>query len=285
MAALLVPIVLAALAAVCLAVGLRVRRGDGAVRDQHPLPAAIRMAAVIPSPAVLRRPSARRATAERLRAAGLPEDAAAVIERARGGGALAGAVLAVGLGALAMPAVVLAPALVLGAAIAPDRWLAARARARRRAIVRELPDLLDLLGICIESGMALDPALELAVGRLPGALGDEVRATLRELALGTQRRDAYRALAERTAAPELAQVVASLLQAEELGAPLSGAFAGQAEAIRAARRQGARDRAARAAPKIQLVVALVMVPAALLLVLGVLVIELARSIGGVVGAS
>jgi tight adherence protein C len=133
--------------------------------------------------------------------------------------------------------------------------------------------------------MALDPALQLAVGRLPGALGDEVRTTLRELALGTPRRAAYRALADRAGAPELVQVVAALLQAEELGAPLSGAFAGQAEAVRAARRQGARDRAARAAPKIQLVVALVMVPAALILVLGVLVIELARSIGGVVGAS
>jgi tight adherence protein C len=285
MAAMLLPIALAALAAVCLAAGMRARRGEGAASERQPLPAAIRMTAAIPSPVALRRPAARQASAERLRAAGLPEDAAAVIERARGGGALAGAALAAGLGALAMPAVVLAPALVLGGAIAPDRWLAARARARRRAIVRELPDLLDLLGICIESGMALDPALDLAVGRLPGPLGEEVRATLRELALGTQRREAYRALAGRAGAPELAQVVASLLQAEELGAPLSGAFAGQAEAIRAARRQGARDRAARAAPKIQLVVALVMVPAALLLVLGVLVIELARSIGGVVGTS
>jgi tight adherence protein C len=81
--------------------------------------------------------------------------------------------------------------------------------------------------------------------------------------------------------PELQQVVAALLQAEELGAPLSRALAGQAEALRGTRRQHARDRAARAAPRIQLVIALVMVPGALVLVMGVLLTELARQVGAV----
>jgi tight adherence protein C len=274
------------LAAACAVAGLRVRRQAGSARPPHPLPAALRLAAALPTPAPLRRRCARRGTTERLRAAGLAGRLTeGTIARARAGGAVAAALLGLGLALIARPAAALVPALAAGALIAPDRWLAARGRARRRSIVRELPDLLDLLGICVESGMALDPALQLAVDRLPGALGDELRATLGELALGTPRRAAYRALAERSGAPELVQVVAALLQAEELGAPLSAALAGQAESIRAVRRQGARDRAARAAPRIQLVVALVMVPAALLLVLGVLVIELAHSIGGVVGAS
>jgi tight adherence protein C len=52
-----------------------------------------------------------------------------------------------------------------------------------------------------------------------------------------------------------------------------------------ARRQAARDRAARAAPRIQLVVALVMVPGALLLILGIMVIELASQVGAVVGGA
>ena len=180
-------------------------------------------------------------------------------------------------------AAALAPALGLAGAIAPSRWLAARQGARRRALVRELPDLLDLLGICVESGMALDPALELAADRLGGTLGGEIDRVLRDLSLGTPRADAYRALVERTGTPELAQTVGALLQAEELGAPLSRALEGQAEALRVARRQGARERAARAAPKIQLVVALLMVPAVLLLVLGVLLIELSRQVGGVIG--
>jgi tight adherence protein C len=137
--------------------------------------------------------------------------------------------------------------------------------------------------ICVESGMALDPALRLAAARLGGPLGDEIAVMLDAQALGTPRRQAYQALAERIGSDDVARLVASLLQAEELGTPLATALAGQAEALRAIRRQLVRDRAARAAPRIQLVVALVMVPGALLLVLGVMLIELAGQIGVVTG--
>jgi tight adherence protein C len=167
--------------------------------------------------------------------------------------------------------------------MAPGRWIARRARARRAALAREMPDLLDLLGICVEAGMALDPALALAAERLGGVLGAEVATVLRDLSLGAPRRSAYRGLVERTGSPEVARAVGALLQAEELGAPLSRALQGQAEALRVARRQQARESAARAAPKIQLVVAMVMVPAVLLLVLGILVIELSRQVGAVIG--
>jgi tight adherence protein C len=186
--------------------------------------------------------------------------------------------------ALVTPVATISAPLLGGVGMAvPGRWLARRRRARGRAVVRELPDLLDLLGICIEAGMALDPALRLAGERLGGTLGEETAVVLRDLSLGTQRRVAYGALVERVVAPELSRTVGALLQAEELGAPLSRALQGQAEALRAARRQEARESAARAAPKIQLVVAMVMVPAVLLLVLGVLLIELSRQVGAVVG--
>lgn len=195
-------------------------------------------------------------------------------------GVLAGVVLGVTGG----PAGMLAGIVVIAAAPAtPGRWLATRARRRRATIVRELPDLMDLLGICVGAGMALDPALALAVDRLGGLLGEEVARMLADLRFGMPRPAAYRALVDRVGVPELTQAVAALLQADELGSPLSGALAGQAASLRAARRQAARDRAAKAAPQIQLVVALVMVPAVLLLVLGVLIIELSRQVGAVVG--
>jgi tight adherence protein C len=161
----------------------------------------------------------------------------------------------------------------------------ARAATRQAAIVRELPDLLDLLELSVQAGMALDPALDLAAGRLGGVLGAEVGEVLGDLAYGTPRRAAYRGLVARTGSPELAQVVGALLQAEELGAPLAATLGGQAEALRGRRRQLARERAAKAAPKIQLVVALIMVPAVLILVLGARVIELTRQVGVVVGGA
>jgi tight adherence protein C len=287
--ALASPLVLWIAALACAAMALRVRRPavatPGTSSPAPPsLPAPLRLAARLPCPAALVRLALRDGDEARIARAGLggtltPE----TLARARAGAGLVAVAAALPLAVVAPMAAVLAPALGLGAALAPSRWLAARQSARRRALVRELPDLLDLLGICVESGMALDPALELAAGRLGGALGAEIEHVLHDLSLGTHRAEAYRALVRRTGAPELAQTVAALLQAEELGAPLSRALEGQAEALRVARRQAARERAARAAPKIQLVVALLMVPAVLILVLGVLLIELSRQVGAVVG--
>jgi len=282
------PLAIWAMAMICAAMALR----DGSRRARpisaHPAvalpPAWMRGAARLPGPPAVTRMLGRSGDAVAIDRAGMAGALTpSALARARSGCALAGAVAAVPLAIGAPWAAVLAPALAAGAACAPGRWIAGRQRARRRAIVRELPDLLDLLGICVEAGMALDPALGLASERLGGTLGAEVGRVLHDLSLGTPRRAAYRDLVDRVGSPELARTVGALLQAEELGAPLSRALQGQAEALRAGRRQAARERAATAAPKIQLVVAMVMVPAVLILVLGVLVIELARQVGAVVG--
>jgi tight adherence protein C len=279
------PALIALAAVVALMMGIvaaRAAAGTGHVG----VPAAIRMLARVPSTASLRAVLGGAADGRMVHAAGLtPASVAPLLPRARTGGLLAGVVAGALAGVVAVPMLVLAPLLgVVGRAV-PDRLLHAMARRRRRAIVDMLPDLLDLMVICVEAGMALDPALALAADRLGGPLGDEVRATLGDQALGTPRRSAYRALADRTGSDDVARLVAALLQAEELGTPLATALAGQAESLRAARRQAARDRAARAAPRIQLVVALVMVPGALLLILGIMVIELAGQVGAVVGGA
>jgi tight adherence protein C len=238
----------------------------------------------VPAPGALRRCTHRPADAGLIAAAGLegrlgPADMAA----ARAGCAVAAAVVTAPL-LIAGPLASVVLAVAVGtAALAPGRWLGTRASRRRAALVRELPDLMDLLGICVEAGMALDPALGLSAERLGGTVGEEVGRLLGDLRFGMPRAAAYRAMVERMEVPELTQAVAALLQADELGTPLSGALAGQAAALRSSRRQAARDRAAKAAPKIQLVVALLMVPAVLILVLGVLIIELSRQVGAVVG--
>ncbi len=273
-------------AAMCAVLGVTQQRRlrAGALHPGGDLPRAITVLARVPLPPAVRSVLGGTVDSGNLVAAGLAPDATAIlIARARAGGAVVG--LAVGglAAVIALPMALLAPLLAVAGRAAPDRAVARRARARRAAIVRALPDLLDLMVICVEAGMALDPALSLAGDRLGGPLGAEVRATLGDQALGTPRRAAYSDLAARTGSDDVGRLVASLLQAEELGTPLSTALAGQAEALRAARRQRARDSAARAAPRIQLVVALVMVPGAMLLILGVMIIELAGQVGVVMG--
>jgi len=275
-------------AVAALVVGLRLGRAGAPGRQvagaAHAVPRLIMGLARVPVPSGVRGVVQGNPPVATLEGAGLPGDrGAAMVMRARAGGAVAGVLLGAALAVLALPLVVAVPVLALAGRVLPDRVIGRMATARRLAIVQALPDLLDLMVICVESGMALDPALRLAAARLGGPLGDEIAVMLDAQALGTPRRQAYQALAERIGSDDVARLVASLLQAEELGTPLATALAGQAEALRAIRRQLVRDRAARAAPRIQLVVALVMVPGALLLVLGVMLIELAGQIGVVTG--
>lgn len=206
-------------------------------------------------------------------------------------GALAHArcVLALAGAGLLPAAALLPPLLPVSALTAMAGWMlpgAALGRAaasRRRRIAAQLPDVLELLGVCIGAGMALDPALRVVATRLPGPLPQEIAAALEEMALGGTRRDAYRALAARVGLPGLDQAVTALVTAEELGTPLADALARQAVGLRAATAQAARDRASRAAPKVQLVVATMMVPAVMLLVITVMAVELGRQLGPVFG--
>jgi tight adherence protein C len=282
------PAVLVAVAAlVCGVLGLaqRRRRQPTSATSTPGIPGVVRGLAALPVPRVIREGLGGSADPTRLVAAGLaPGIAGPMVCRARAGGAVAGLLVGGTLGLLALPLLALAPLAAWIGRMSPDRAVLRQARARRTAIVNALPDLLDLMVICVEAGMALDPALALAADRLGGPLGHEVRATLADQSLGTPRRLAYRALADRTGAEDVGRLVASLLQAEELGTPLATALAGQADALRAARRQRARDSAARAAPRIQLVVALVMVPGAMLLIIGVMLIELVAQVGVVMGS-
>lgn len=272
---------LAAIAVALLMLGLRARRPRLAVEGP---PAVLRVAARLPVPAAVRRLGARPPTSERIAAAGLEGAIGpALIARARAGAAGAGAVTGLVVAPLAPAMVLVGVALAALGFVAPDLWLRRRAARRRRAIEDDLPDLLDLLGVCVGAGMPLDAALATAAGGLRGPLGDEVRRALRELSLGTRRREAYRMMSERTAVPQLTRTLSALIQADELGTPLSAALAAQADELRGALHASARERAARAAPKIQLVIALVMVPAVLLLVMGVLLFELSRQVGTVVG--
>lgn len=279
------PPLLWALALLLAAAGMRARRAAAAGHGGVGVPPLLlRAAGRVPAPGAVCELLARTGDADRIARAGLSGALTPhALARARAGAVLVGVAVGATAALLAPAAAALVPALGGAGAAAPGWWLSRREGARRRELVRDLPDLLDLLGICVESGMALDPALRMSAGRLGGVLGSEVDAVLRDLAMGTPRARAYRRLTARVGAPELDRMVAALLHAEELGAPLSRALEGQAAALRAARRQDARERAARAAPKIQLVVAMVMVPAVLLLVIGVLLMELARQVGGVVG--
>lgn len=211
--------------------------------------------------------------AERLEAAGLDgsrvEDAMAL----KSG-------LAILAGVVAVPALGVLPgrlgflmllAVPAAAFLAPD--LVVRRRTERRAarIARELPDTLDLLLVAIRSGLTPARAMAEVGARATGALPGELRNAGRRVGLGEPYGAVLDRLALRCPSPSVATLVAALRRAERHGAPAAPALAALAADARAERARVLREQAARAAPKIQLAVALGLVPGVLLLVAAVLV--------------
>ncbi|HEX6025886.1 MAG TPA: type II secretion system F family protein [Solirubrobacter sp.] len=155
--------------------------------------------------------------------------------------------------------------------LAPEAALHRRINQRKRAIEIELPDVLDLLRVAIAAGLAPRRALAEVGRRHPGVLAAELNRSAARASLGETAESTLDELAQRCPAAGIPQLTAALKRAERHGAPLGTtlrAEAAEARSLRAAQRS---ELAARAAPKIQLVVALLLVPAVLLLVAAALI--------------
>lgn len=207
--------------------------------------------------------------AGRIAAAGRPgglgarELLAAKIAAATASGLMGAALATSAPGRLGLLIVVAAP---FAGFLAPDLWLARRAAERARRVRRELPTLLDLLRVTVEAGSSLPQALRLVGDRADGPLAQEWRAVGRQVALGVPLGGALATMVENVPLPEVRAVVGALDRARRHGAPLAETLAAQARDARFALARRVREDAARAGPKMQLVVALLLVPSVLLLV-------------------
>lgn len=171
---------------------------------------------------------------------------------------------------------VIAVALML--VIMPLYWLRLRVAARRKAILKALPDAVDLIVTTVEAGLGLDAALAEVGRETRGPLGEELRLTVRETTLGRSRRDALARLNERTQVAELRTFVQAIIQAEQTGIPVGQVLRTQAAQIRLKKRQRAETEAQRAPVKMVVVLALLVLPAMLLLVIGPAVIRMSEQI-------
>jgi tight adherence protein C len=155
--------------------------------------------------------------------------------------------------------------------LTPDALLERRARLRRRRLLAALPDACDLLAVAAVAGRS--PAAgftELANGS-DGPLAEELRMTVAELSCGRPLTGALHSLRRRVPGSEIATLCAAIERSRRYGSPLAQQLRRQSSALRNDQRRAVEERAARAAPKIQLVVALVLVPSVLLMITAALI--------------
>lgn len=138
----------------------------------------------------------------------------------------------------------------------PGMQIDKAAEARQKAIRRAYPDALDLLTICVESGMSVEQAFNKVASELGATaleLSEELQVTTAELSYLGDRRQALENFAERTNMPEVKAIVSALIQADKYGTPLG-------QALRVISAESRFDRMARAETKAASLPALLTVP-------------------------
>jgi tight adherence protein C len=162
----------------------------------------------------------------------------------------------------------------------PNVWLGLRMRARRRRLARALPDALDLMTIGVSAGLSLDAAMQEIVLRWDNEFARELGLVLNEMRMGISRRQALLNLVERTEIDDIRLLVASLIQADELGTSLAETLAVQAEQLRIRRRQYAEEQAQKAPIKMLFPLIFLIFPALFVVILGPAVLQIVRFFRG-----
>ena len=153
----------------------------------------------------------------------------------------------------------------------PDVWLGRAIERRRKQISDGLPDAIDLLIVCIESGSGIDQALsrvgeELAIAY--PALSIELELISAETRAGKPRLEAFRNFADRTKVEDVRSLVNMLIQTDKFGTSIGQALRTHAEVSRTKRRQRAEEKAAKLGVKMLFPLVFCIFPAFYLVVIG-----------------
>ncbi len=153
----------------------------------------------------------------------------------------------------------------------PTIFLKNLASRRQELIKKAWSDALDLLLICVESGMAVEPAMQRVAREIGSAsvpLAEELTLTVAELSYLQERRKAYENLGKRTGLATVRSVVTSLIQSERYGTPLGTALRVLAQENRDTRMAEAEKKAAALPPKLTVPMILFFLPVIFVIILG-----------------
>jgi tight adherence protein C len=161
-------------------------------------------------------------------------------------------------------------ALVVGFYV-PSIGLSNMIKKRQASVKKAWSDCLDLLLICVEAGMALEPAMQRVakeIGSQSIALAEELSLTVAELSFLQDRKKALDNLSKRTGLDTVKSVVTSLIQSEKYGTPLGAALRVLAQENRNDRMSEAERKAAALPPKLTVPMILFFLPVIFVVILG-----------------
>jgi tight adherence protein C len=167
-----------------------------------------------------------------------------------------------------------------GGFLAPDFWLGKRIKARQKKLTRGLPDVLDLLVICMEAGLSLDQATTRSAEELSQSqpeICDELNVVVLEQRAGRARSESWKNMAERTGVECLRNLVSMLVQTEQFGTSIAKMLRVHADTLRVQRVQMIEEMAGKTSVKLVFPLVLFIFPALFLVTLGPAAIVMVES--------
>jgi tight adherence protein C len=165
--------------------------------------------------------------------------------------------------------------------VAPMQYLQWRVARRKHAIERALPNVLDLMVVCVESGLGLDQTIIQVAQELRGAhpeLCSEFALMNLEMRAGKRRVEALHNLADRTGAEDVRRLVAVLVQTDRFGTSIAQSLRGHADYLRVMARQRAEERAAKLAVKLVFPIFFCVLPSLFVVTIGPVITHLVRDL-------
>jgi tight adherence protein C len=163
----------------------------------------------------------------------------------------------------------------------PNEYVRLVAKKRQKEISRGLPNALDLMVVCVESGLGLDQAILQVAKELEHAhpdISEEFALVNLELKAGKRRVEALRNLADRTASEDLKKLVAVLIQADRFGTGVAQSLRAHADYMRVQARQIAEEKAAKLGVKLVFPIFFCILPSLFVVTVGPVVVKIMREL-------
>ena len=163
----------------------------------------------------------------------------------------------------------------------PNEYVKIRGQKRQKQISRGLPNSLDLLVVCVESGLGMDQAIIQVAKELEHAhpeISEEFAMVNYELKAGKRRAEALRNLAERSSVEDLKKLVAVLIQADRFGTGVGQSLRAHADYMRVQARQIAEEKAAKLGVKLIFPIFFCILPSLFVVSVGPVVIKIVREL-------
>ncbi|WP_404391260.1 type II secretion system F family protein [Humibacillus xanthopallidus] len=198
----------------------------------------------------------------------------------KGAALVVGVFLSFAWAGLSLKGLLVAVAVGMAVFYLPDLFLYNLALRRQEETAKGLAEALDMLTVCVEAGQGFDAALMQVARNIEGPIAGEFARVLSEIQIGSSRSEAFAAMGDRVALPQVKNFTTALVQADRLGLPIATVLREQTATMRLVRKQKAEETAQKVTVKIVFPLLLCIFPALFIVIIGPGVIRLMESFSG-----